>query len=79
MHSALAALRRTVVSQPVRFASRWAKVEMGPADPILGLTVAFKNDPSPNKVNLGVGAYRDDNGQPFTLPCVREVRAVGGQ
>jgi len=46
---------------------------MGPPDPILGVTVAFRNDPSPNKMNLGVGAYRDDAGQPFVLNCVRQA------
>lgn len=25
------------------------------------------------KINLGVGAYRDDNGKPFVLPSVREA------
>lgn len=33
---------------------------MGPPDAILGVTEAFKADKNPNKVNLGVGAYRDD-------------------
>lgn len=42
-------------------------------DPILGVTEAFKKDTSPNKMNLGVGAYRDDNGKPFVLECVRKV------
>jgi len=46
---------------------------MGPPDPILGVTVAFKNDTNPNKLNLGVGAYRDDKGQPFVLNCVRQA------
>lgn len=46
---------------------------MGPPDPILGVTVAFKNDPSPQKMNLGVGAYRDDKGKPFVLSCVRKA------
>lgn len=50
------------------------KVPMGPPDAILGLNVAFKNDPATNKLNLGVGAYRDDNGNPFILQCVREVK-----
>eukprot|EP01061_Rhynchopus_euleeides_P013430 TRINITY_DN23464_c0_g1_i1.p2 TRINITY_DN23464_c0_g1~~TRINITY_DN23464_c0_g1_i1.p2 ORF type:complete len:435 (+),score=191.53 TRINITY_DN23464_c0_g1_i1:62-1306(+) len=56
-------------------ASRLAfnKVEMGPADPILGLTVAYNEDTFEKKVNLGVGAYRDDNGKPFVLSCVREA------
>ncbi|KAL5103045.1 Aspartate aminotransferase mitochondrial [Taenia crassiceps] len=34
---------------------------------------AFKCDTNPNKVNLGVGAYRDDNSKPWVLPSVREA------
>lgn len=43
---------------------------MGPPDAILGVTEAFKRDTNPKKINLGVGAYRDDNGKPYTLPSV---------
>lgn len=32
-------------------------------DPILGLTELFQKDPFPTKVNVGVGAYRDDGGK----------------
>lgn len=46
---------------------------MAPADPILSLTTNFKNDKNPNKVNLGVGAYRDDNGKPYVFPIVKKV------
>ena len=46
---------------------------MAPPDPILGVTDAFKRDSNPNKINLGVGAYRDDNGKPFVLECVRKA------
>lgn len=46
---------------------------MGPPDPILGVTEAFKKDTNPKKMNLGVGAYRDDQGKPFVLSCVRKV------
>ena len=35
---------------------------MAPADPIIGLTEAFKNDPNPDKINLGVGVYKDGDG-----------------
>ena len=45
-------------------------MEQGPPDAILGVTEAFKKDSNPNKINLGVGAYRDDNGKPFVLPSV---------
>jgi len=51
----------------------WGKVTKGPEDPILGVTVAFQKDPSPKKVNLGVGAYRDDNGKPFILEAVKKA------
>ncbi|XP_059477681.1 aspartate aminotransferase, mitochondrial [Neocloeon triangulifer] len=53
-----------------RAASWWSQVEMGPPDAILGVTEAFKKDTNPKKINLGVGAYRDDNGKPFVLPSV---------
>lgn len=33
---------------------------MGPPDAILGVSEAFKRDTNPKKMNLGVGAYRDD-------------------
>lgn len=49
---------------------------MGPPDPILGVTVAFKADTDANKMNLGVGAYRDDNGKPYVLSCVRKVSLI---
>jgi len=46
---------------------------MGPPDAILGVTEAYKKDTNPKKINLGVGAYRDDNGKPFVLPSVKQV------
>ncbi len=60
-------------------ASPWAQVPMGPPDAILGITEAFKRDGSKQKINLGVGAYRDDNGKPYVLPSVRKVLMVGGR
>jgi len=58
-----------------RTVSSWANVTEGPPDPILGLSQAFQADPHPSKVNLGVGAYRDDNGKPVVLNCVRAAEA----
>jgi len=49
---------------------------MGPPDAILGVTEAFKRDTNPAKMNLGVGAYRDDNGKPFVLPSVRKAEEL---
>lgn len=49
---------------------------MGPPDAILGITEAYKKDSNPKKMNLGVGAYRDDNGKPYVLPSVKAVRKI---
>ncbi len=50
--------------------SIFSAVEMAPRDPILGLNEQFSADPNPNKVNLGVGVYFDDNGKLPLLKCV---------
>ncbi len=51
--------------------SLFTAVEMAPRDPILGLNEAFAADTNPNKVNLGVGVYFDDNGKLPLLKCVQ--------
>ena len=38
---------------------------------VSGITEAFKADSHPEKINLGVGAYRDDKGKPYVLPSVK--------
>ncbi len=48
-------------------------VPQAPEDPLFGLMAAYKKDPSENKVDLGIGAYRDDNGKPWVLPAVKRV------
>ena len=47
------------------------KIEAAPADPILGLGEAFKAETRSNKVNLGIGVYKDAQGQ---TPIVRAVK-----
>jgi len=64
-----------LLSSAARNSSFWTGVEMGPPDAILGVTEAFKRDTSSSKMNLGVGAYRDDAGQPFVLPSVAKAEA----
>jgi aromatic-amino-acid transaminase len=51
--------------------SLFSAVEMAPRDPILGLNEQFAADTHPNKVNLGVGVYYDDNGKLPLLQCVQ--------
>ncbi|MFC4655741.1 MULTISPECIES: aromatic amino acid transaminase [Rheinheimera] len=47
-----------------------------PIDPILGLMAAYKEDPNPQKVDLGVGVYKDENGHTAVLKCVKEAEAL---
>lgn len=56
--------------------SFFASVEMAPGDPILGLTEAYVADPRPNKVNLGVGIYTDEQGRVPVLKAVQQVEQV---
>ncbi|CAB4386195.1 unnamed protein product [Rhizophagus irregularis] len=61
-------------SVPLRaFITSWAHVPQGPPDAILGITDAYRKDDHPKKMNLGVGAYRDDNGKPYVLNSVRKA------
>ncbi|MBL8378880.1 MAG: aspartate/tyrosine/aromatic aminotransferase [Burkholderiales bacterium] len=53
--------------------SPFASVELAPKDPILGVTETFVADKNPDKVNLGVGVYTDDNGKVPLLACVRQA------
>ena len=48
-------------------------VKTAPADPILGLTEAFNQDPSPDKINLTVGVYKDEHGKTPVLDTVKEA------
>jgi aspartate aminotransferase len=50
-------------------------------DPILGVMAKFRADPSPRKVDLGVGVFRDLTGNTPILDCVRraEQRVLASQ
>ncbi|KAG2187298.1 hypothetical protein INT44_004983 [Umbelopsis vinacea] len=74
----VAARSRTAISvaSSRSFLSTWSSVPQGPPDAILGVTDAFKKDNDPRKMNLGVGAYRDDNGKPFVLSSVRKADKI---
>lgn len=57
-------------------AAWWDGVEMGPPDPILGVTEAYKKDSNPQKINLGAGSYRDDAGKPYVLEAVKKAEQL---
>ncbi|KAL4807254.1 aspartate transaminase [Aspergillus unguis] len=50
-----------------------AVVPSAPEDPLFGLAQAFRQDPSDKKVDLVIGAYRDDNAKPWVLPVVKKA------
>jgi aspartate/tyrosine/aromatic aminotransferase len=51
-------------------------IQAAPADPILGLSEAFRNDPRDLKVNLGVGVFVDDKGTTPVLECIRRAERL---
>uniref|UniRef100_A0A4D5R9V9 Aspartate aminotransferase n=1 Tax=Scolopendra viridis TaxID=118503 RepID=A0A4D5R9V9_SCOVI len=54
-------------------ASRFANVPAGPPIEVFAVNKAYLDDPSDNKVNLSIGAYRTDEGKPWVLPVVHKV------
>ena len=55
-------------------ASIFEHIPQAPEDAVFGLAAQCVADPSPNKVNLVIGAYRDEDLKPWVLPVVRQVQ-----
>lgn len=53
--------------------SRFAQLKPAPPVALFALARRCQSDPHPKKVDLGIGAYRDENGKPWVLPVVRKV------
>lgn len=53
--------------------SRFESVQAAPPVAVFALSQAYKNDTDPRKVDLGVGAYRGEDGKPWVLPVVKQV------
>ena len=60
-------------SQPRFSFTVWNDIPLGPADPVLGVGEAFKRDTHPKKINLSIGAYRDNNGKPVVMNSIKKV------
>jgi aspartate aminotransferase len=56
--------------------SLWSGMTYAPIDFNFHLKEEMKSDSNPMKVNLGVGAYRDDNGHPFVLNSVKKAKRI---
>lgn len=53
----------------------FADVKLLPPDPILGVSKAFQDDPRPEKIDLGIGVYRDAGGRTPIMAAVKEAEA----
>ena len=47
-----------------------------PADPILGLSAAYREDPSGDKIDLGVGVYKDESGATPIMAAVKKAELL---
>jgi aspartate aminotransferase len=54
----------------------FSQLKQRPADPILGLSVKFKVDSHPDKIDLGPGVYKDDAGNTPVLACVKAAERM---
>ncbi|SAL96163.1 hypothetical protein [Absidia glauca] len=57
-------------------ASIFQNVPQAPADVIFSLTSNYKADTHPQKINVGVGAFRTDELKPYVLPVVKKADAI---
>ncbi len=48
-------------------------LETLPADPILGLMAAYRADENPKKIDLGIGVYKDENGNTPVMSAVKKA------
>jgi aspartate aminotransferase len=51
----------------------FASLKALPADPILGLLTKYRDDSNPNKIDLGVGVYKNEAGETTVLDCVKKA------
>lgn len=49
---------------------------MAPLDPILGLTELFQKDPNPQKINLSVGVYKDEQNNTPIFGAVKKAEQI---
>ncbi|KAL2369730.1 aspartate aminotransferase [Blastomyces gilchristii SLH14081] len=76
-HSRLANISRHIaMASPSPSIFTATSVPQAPEDPLFGLMRAYKQDPSDKKVDLGIGAYRDNNAKPWILPVVKKADEI---
>lgn len=65
-----------VAVSSMQLETKFAGVQKLPPDAIFFTKTRFKNDSDPRKINLGVGAYRTEEGKPYVLNVVKEAEAA---
>lgn len=53
----------------------FSHLEAAPSDPILGLMASYHADPRPQKIDLGIGVYKDESGHTPILEAVKRAEA----
>ncbi|CEL01821.1 hypothetical protein ASPCAL01399 [Aspergillus calidoustus] len=69
----------SLVKTVLRFArmqNQYLDLSIPPADPAFTLMADFEADHHPRKVSLIAGTYRDEYGNPWVLPSVREAKKI---
>merc|ERR1711939_593336 len=64
----------SIMASPTLFTEK--TVPQAPEDPLFGLMAAYRADTSDKKVDLGIGAYRDNNAKPWILPVVKKADKI---
>lgn len=59
--------------------SRFSCVQSAPPVAIFALAKAYREDTHPQKVDLGIGAYRTNEAKPWVLPVVRKAESAIAQ
>ena len=57
-------------------ATLFNNIELLPPDALFGIKQRYGQDQRATKVDLGIGAYRDDNGKPWVLPSVKAAEKL---
>ncbi|KAI9332824.1 pyridoxal phosphate-dependent transferase [Obelidium mucronatum] len=69
-------VKAPAVSPAAESKSQWQGLTLMPEDPIFKLLGECMSDPSADKINLSVGAYRCDDGKPWVLPVVQKAKQI---
>ena len=68
--------QKQMIPEPSQPGSAFSYVPTAPPDPILGTFLGYMKDTSSDKINLGIGAYRDGEGKPYVFKAVKAAEEI---